>query len=262
MMEKKKDPNSTGPGEDQFCLVVQDLSKKFGGLDALSQVNLKVREGERRGIIGPNGAGKTTFFNLISGELLPTSGRISLFGKDITHIPAHHRAYLGVSRTFQITNLFPKLTVLQNLILAAQALEKTKFVMLRPIQKYSQLYRRADEILGRVGMIEKRKEVVKNLSHGEQRQVEIGMALLGKPRLLLLDEPTAGLAPAESAMMVSMVKTLEKTMTILIIEHDMDVAYELTDFITVLNFGKVLAEGNKEDIQSNKTVQEVYLGTG
>jgi branched-chain amino acid transport system ATP-binding protein len=262
MMEKKKDPNSKSPGKDQFCLVVQDLSKKFGGLDALSQVNLRVREGERRGIIGPNGAGKTTFFNLISGELLPTSGRISLFGKDITHIPAHHRAYLGVSRTFQITNLFPKLTVLQNLILAAQALEKTKFVMLRPIQKYSQLYRRADEILERVGMIEKRKETVKNLSHGEQRQVEIGMALLGEPRLLLLDEPTAGLAPAESAMMVSMVKTLEKTMTILIIEHDMDVAYELTDFITVLNFGKVLAEGNKEDIQSNKTVQEVYLGTG
>ena len=135
MMEKRKDPNSKWPGEDQVCLVVEDLSKKFGGLDALSQVNLKVREGERRGIIGPNGAGKTTFFNLISGELLPTSGRISLFGKDITHIPAHHRAYLGVSRTFQITNLFPKLTVLQNLILAAQALEKTKFVMLRPYSK-------------------------------------------------------------------------------------------------------------------------------
>jgi branched-chain amino acid transport system ATP-binding protein len=262
MMEQRKDPNSTRPDEDPFCLVVEDLSKKFGGLDALSQVNLKVREGERRGIIGPNGAGKTTFFNLISGELLPTSGKISLFGKDITHLPAHRRAYLGISRTFQITNLFPKLTVLQNLILAAQALEKTKFIMLRPIRKYHQLYRRADEILERVGMTEKRKEAVKNLSHGEQRQVEIGMALLGEPRLLLLDEPTAGLAPAESAMMVSMVKTLEKTMTILIIEHDMDVAYELTDFITVLNFGKVLAEGNKEDIQSNKTVQEVYLGTG
>ncbi len=262
MMEKRKDPNSKWASEDQVCLVVEDLSKKFGGLDALSQVNLTVREGERRGIIGPNGAGKTTFFNLISGELLPTSGKISLFGKDITRLPAHHRAYLGVSRTFQITNLFPKLTVLQNLILAAQALEKTKFVMLRSVLKYRQLYRKADDILERVGMVEKRNVAVKNLSHGEQRQVEIGMALLGEPRLLLLDEPTAGLAPAESAMMVSMVKKLEKTITILIIEHDMDVAYELTDFITVLNFGKVLAEGNKEDIQSNKTVQEVYLGTG
>jgi branched-chain amino acid transport system ATP-binding protein len=261
-MEERKVEDLKGSGRDSFCLVVQDLSKKFGGLDALSHVNFAVRAGERRGIIGPNGAGKTTFFNLISGELLPTGGRIALFGKDITHLPAHQRAYLGISRTFQITNLFPKLTVLENLILAAQALEKTKFVMLRPVLKYGQLYRKADGILERVGMAEKRKETVRNLSHGEQRQIEIGMALLGEPRLLLLDEPTAGLAPAESAMMVSMVKALEKTMTILIIEHDMDVAFELTDFITVLNFGKVLAEGNQEEIQSNKTVQEVYLGIG
>lgn len=259
-VENRRGTRSDSPGGDRYCLVVEDLSRKFGGLDALSQVDLKVREGERRGIIGPNGAGKTTFFNLISGELLPTSGKILLFGNEITRTSAHRRAYLGISRTFQITNLFPKLTVIENLVLAAQALEKTKFVMLRPVRKFSQLYRRADEILEKIGMIEKREEIIKNLSHGEQRQIEVGMALIGKPRLLLLDEPTAGLAPAESAMMVSMLKILDRTITILIIEHDMDVAFELADFITVLNFGKVLAEGDKTGIQSNKTVQEVYLG--
>ena len=165
MIENKRDSNSISPNEGQFCLVIEDLSKRFGGLDALSQINLKVREGERRGIIGPNGAGKTTFFNLISGELLPTSGKVLLFGKDITHLSSHRRAYLGISRTFQITNLFPKLTVLENLLLAAQALEKTKFVMLRPIRRFNHLYQKADEILEKIGMIEKKNEIIKNLSH-------------------------------------------------------------------------------------------------
>ncbi len=248
------------PGEDGVCLVVEDLCKKFGGLDAVSQVNLRVREGERRGIIGPNGAGKTTFFNLVSGALLPTSGRILLFGEDITSVPDHRRAYLGLSRTFQITNLFPSLSVVENLVLAAQALEKTKFVMFRPITKFSRLKDRANEILERVGMIERRDELIKNLSHGEQRQIEVAMALIQKPRLLLLDEPTAGLAPGESAILVSMLRKLDRTITILIIEHDMDVAFQLTDFITVLNFGKVLAEGDLASIKANAKVQEVYLG--
>ncbi len=242
------------------CLILDNLSKNFGGLAALSHVNLKVRQGERRGIIGPNGAGKTTLFNLITGELPPTTGRVFFFGRDVTRVPAHRRAYLGISRTFQVTNLFPNLTVLGNLVLAAQALEKTKFFMLRPLKTYKHLYRKADEILAKVGMAEKREEVIKNLSHGEQRQIEVGMALLGEPRLLLLDEPTAGLAPAESAMMVSMLKTLDTAITILIIEHDMDVAFELAELITVLHFGEVLAEGTKEEIHSSKTVQEIYLG--
>ena len=248
------------PGEDGFCLVVEDLCKTFGGLTAVNQVNLKVKVGERRGIIGPNGAGKTTFFNLISGALLPTSGKIFLFGKDITNITAYRRAYLGLSRTFQITNLFNSLTVIENLVLAAQALEKSKFAMFRPITKFDRLYDRAEDILERVGMTERRNERVKNLSHGEQRQIEVGMALIQNPRLLLLDEPTAGLAPAESAILVSMLKKLDRTITILIIEHDMDVAFQLTDYITVLNFGKLLAEGDLASIKANAKVQEVYLG--
>ncbi len=245
---------------DQPALILENLSKNFGGLEAVSQINLKVHKGERKGIIGPNGAGKTTLFNLISGDLLPTSGKIFLFGEDITKIPNHHRAYLGISRTFQITNLFSKLTVLENLVLAAQALEKTKFVMLRPLKNYKHLYQKAEEVLVKMGMLEKRNEVIKNLSHGEQRQIEVAMALLGKPRLLLLDEPTAGLAPAESSTMVSMLKNLDNTITMIIIEHDMDVAFELTDRISVLNFGRVLADGSKEEIRANETVQEIYLG--
>lgn len=251
-----------GTSTDPFCLTLENLSKNFDGLEAVSQLNLKVRKGERRGIIGPNGAGKTTLFNLIGGNLKPSGGKILLFGKDITHVPTHHRAYLGISRTFQITNLFPKLTVLENLVLAAQALEKTKFVMMRPVTKFKHLYNKVDEILAKVGIVEKRHEVIRTLSYGEQRQTEVAMALLGEPQLLLLDEPTAGLAPAESSVMVSLLKALDKTITILIIEHDMDVAFELSDLITVLNFGKVLADGTKEEIRSNETVQQIYLGCG
>jgi branched-chain amino acid transport system ATP-binding protein len=259
-MEPRRSTDLEGPVENVACLTLENLSKNFGGLEAVSQVNLRVGQGERRAILGPNGAGKTTLFHLISGELQPTKGRIVLLGKDITKIPAHHRAYLGISRTFQITNLFPQLTVLDNLILAAQALEKTKFAMFRPVTSFNHLYRKVDEILEKVGMTEKREDIIKTLSYGEQRQIEVAMALLGRPRLLLLDEPTAGLAPAESSMMVSMLKSLDRTITILIIEHDMDVAFEIADRITVLNFGKTLAEGDKEEIRANEAIQRTYFG--
>ena len=259
-MATRKDygPRET-PG-DQPCLILGDLSKHFGGLEAVSHANLTVQMGERRGIIGPNGAGKTTLFNLIAGEFPPTSGKIFFFGRDITKVPAHRRAYLGIARTFQITNLFFNLSVIDNFFLAAQALKRTKFALLRPAMSFKHLYDKADEILTKVGIIEKRNEIVKNLSHGEQRQIEVGMALLGEPRLLLLDEPTAGLAPAESSMIVSLLKTLDKKITLLIIEHDMDVAFELSDRITVLNLGKVLAEGAKGEIQASEIVQKTYLG--
>lgn len=252
--------NSQGAMLNSVCLSLENLSKNFAGLNAVNQVNLTVRQGERKAILGPNGAGKTTLFNLISGESRPSSGKIFLFGQDITKMPANRRAYLGISRTFQITNLFPQLSILDNLILAAQALEKTKFCMFRPITSFKHLYRRVDDILAKVGMIDKREKITKNLSYGEQRQIEVAMALLGAPRLLLLDEPTAGLAPAESAIMVSMIKNLDKEITILMIEHDMDVAFEIADQVTVLNFGEVLAEGTKEDIQADDTIQRIYLG--
>jgi len=246
--------------EDKLCLVLREFSKNFEGLEAVNKVSLKVEFGERRGVIGPNGAGKTTLFNLIAGELPPSSGKIFLFGEDITKMPAHRRAYLGIARTFQITNLFLNMNVIDNFFLASQALTKTKFDLLRPIGIHKQHYEKSEEILEKVGMIEKRNEVVKNLSHGEQRQIEIGMALLGEPRLLLLDEPTAGLAPAESSLVVSLLKTLDKSITLLIIEHDMDVTFELADRITVLNLGKILAEGTLEEIRSSEIVQKTYLG--
>lgn len=246
--------------ESVCCLAVDRLSKSFGGLKAVNSVDLAVKEGERRAIIGPNGAGKTTLFNLISGELAPSTGKIIFFGRDVTRMPVHRRAYLGMARTFQITNLFPNLTVMENLLLAAQALEATKFSMHRPITSYRHLFESAKWILKSVEMSEKADEVVRNLSHGEQRQIEVGLALIGRPRLLLFDEPTAGLSPGETTMMVSLLKRLDPATTMLIIEHDMDVAFELADNITVLHYGEIIADGSRDIIKSNRMVQEIYLG--
>jgi branched-chain amino acid transport system ATP-binding protein len=242
------------------ALSVRELSKVFGGLRAVENVALTVIPGERRALIGPNGAGKTTLFNLISGDLPPTRGRISLFGQDVTHLSPHRRAALGVARTYQITNLFPSLTVLENLLLAAQALERTKLVLFRPITSYAHLYVRSRATLESVGLGDKEGEVVKNLSHGEQRQMEIAVALAARPRLLLLDEPTAGLSPGESRMMTALLKQLDDGITLIVIEHDMDVAFALTDRVTVLHNGSVVADGSRDDVKANPLVREIYLG--
>ncbi len=246
---------------DTVCLALQDLTKNFGGLTAVDHVDLEVRPGERRGIIGPNGAGKTTLFNLICGEFPPSGGRIVHFGKDVTRIPVYKRIALGIARTFQITNLFPNLTVLQNVLLAAQGLERTKYVMYLPISSFNHLYEKSKSRLEEVELWEKRDVLIKNLSHGDQRQIEVCLALIGQPRLLLLDEPTAGLSPAETLSFTTMLKKLDRDMTILLIEHDMDVAFEFAENITVLYQGGLIASGTKEDIKANKTVQEIYLGT-
>jgi len=243
------------------ALNVQGLSKAFGGLKAVAGVGLSVTPGERRALIGPNGAGKTTLFNLISGDLPPTAGRIALFGRDVTHLPPDRRAALGLARTYQITNLFPSLTVLDNLLLAVQALERTKLVMFRPVTSYTHLYGRARATLESVGLGEKEAEFVKNLSHGEQRQMEIAMALAARPRLLLLDEPTAGLSPAESRMMTELLKRLNSGITLIVIEHDMDVAFALTDRVTVLHNGSVVADGTGDEVKTNPLVREIYLGS-
>jgi branched-chain amino acid transport system ATP-binding protein len=242
------------------ALTLSGVSRVFGGLRAVDRVNLEVQSGERRAIIGPNGAGKTSLFNLISGELPPSEGRITLFGRDITRFPAHRRAALGLGRTYQITNLFPRLTVLENCLLAAQALSPTKLHLHRGLHRYPALFERAREVLGAVGLAVKQRETVRSLSYGEQRQLEIALALAGAPKLLLLDEPTAGLSPAESQAMVALVRTLDPAITVLIIEHDMDVAFALTDRITVLHFGRVVAEGLKESVKADPLVQEIYLG--
>ena len=243
-----------------LALSLSGVSKAFGGLCAVDGVSLDVTPGERRAIIGPNGAGKTTLFSLISGEQPPTDGRITLFGRDVTRLPPHRRAALGMARTYQITNLFPRLTVLENCLLAVQALKPTKFHLHRALSRYPGLFERARSALEAVGLAGKDGETVRNLSHGEQRQLEIALALAGAPKLLLLDEPTAGLSPAESHLMTGLLKTLDPTITILVIEHDMDVAFELTKRVTVLHFGKVIADGLGDEVKANPLVQEIYLG--
>ncbi len=243
-----------------LALRLTGVSKSFGGLMAVGGVSLDVAPGERRAIIGPNGAGKTTLFSLISGEALPSGGRIELFGRDITTLPPHRRAALGLARTYQITNLFPRLTVLDNCVLAAQALLPIKFHAHRALSRYPAVLDRARQVLDAVGLGAKAGATVRDLSHGEQRQLEIALALAGSPRLLLLDEPTAGLSPAESALMTALLRTLDPGITLLIIEHDMDVAFQLTDRITVLHYGQVVADGLREDVTRNPLVQEIYLG--
>jgi len=247
---------------DHFALSLSNVSKAFGGLRALDGVSLEVKSGERRAIIGPNGAGKTTLFHLVSGELPPTEGRIMLFGRDVTRLPSHRRAALGLARTYQITNLFPRLTVLENCLLAVQALLPTKLHLHRAMSRYVALFERARSVLDAVGLTGKEGETVRNLSHGEQRQLEIALALAGAPKLLLLDEPTAGLSPAESHLMTALLKQLDPAITIMIIEHDMDVAFELTNRVTVLHFGKVVADGLGDEVKANPLVQEIYLGAG
>ena len=243
------------------ALSLAGLSKEFGGLRAVDGVSLEVAPGERRAIIGPNGAGKTTLFSLISGETRPSRGRISLFGLDVTRFSPHRRAGLGLARTYQITNLFPRLTALESCLLAVQALTGAKFHLHRDMRRYPAFFERARAVLAAVGLGEQTDEVVRNLSHGEQRQLEIALALAGSPRLLLLDEPTAGLSPAESHAMTALLKTLDPAMTVLVIEHDMDVAFALTDRITVLHYGKVVADGLSGEVKANALVQEIYLGT-
>ncbi len=241
-------------------LRLEGVAKHFGGLRAVDGVSLSVRPGERRALIGPNGAGKTTLFNLVAGSLPVTGGTIRLFGTNVTGAPPHRRAALGLARTFQVTNLFLGLTVLENCLLAVQALTSTRFSMLRPVGGYAELHARARAILVAVGLAGVDGAIVANLSHGEQRQLEIGLALAGKPRLLLLDEPTAGLSPAESRLMADLLAGLDRAVTVLMIEHDMDIALALASRVTVLHQGRVIADGSRDEIRSDPQVREIYLG--
>jgi len=254
-METGKTENSSA-----ISLDCDGLTKQFGGLEAVKGVTLAVRVGERRAIIGPNGAGKTTLFRLISGEMPATSGCIRLFGREITFLSASRRAHLGLGRTFQITNLFNTMTVLDNLVVATMGLKGTKLVMWRSLSAYRELYEKAEAALANIGMFEKRREIVKNLSYGEQRQIEISLALISNPGVLLLDEPTAGLSPADAVMMTRVIQKLDPAITILIIEHNMDVAFQVADRISVLHQGSLFAEGDAREIRNNLQVQEIYFG--
>jgi branched-chain amino acid transport system ATP-binding protein len=239
---------------------LEGVSRAFGGLRAVDAVSLAVRPGERRALIGPNGAGKTTLFNLIAGTIPVTSGSIRLFGRDVTGVAPHRRAALGLARTFQINNLFPALTVLENCLLAVQALTPAKFSMFRPLDAYTKLAERARATLGLVGLDDRIGATVRNLSHGEQRQLEIALALAGQPKVLLLDEPTAGLSPAESQHMARLLRTLDPAITVLMIEHDMDIALEMAEHVTVLHYGRVIADGLRDDVKADPLVREIYLG--
>jgi branched-chain amino acid transport system ATP-binding protein len=242
------------------ALRLDGVSRAFGGLQAVDAVTLTVQPGERRALIGPNGAGKTTLFNLISGAMPVSAGRIRLFGRDVTGAPAHRRAALGLARTFQITNLFPDLTVLENCLLAVQAHSPVRFSMLRPVGRYPALLERAQAALARLELQALAGAVVRNLSHGEQRQLEIALALAGQPRVLLLDEPTAGLSPAESRLMAGLLRRLDPAITVLMIEHDMDIALELSEMVAVLHYGRVIADGPREQVKADPQVKEIYLG--
>jgi len=241
-------------------LVLKGVSRSFGSLKAVNDIHLSVEHGDRCALIGPNGAGKTTLINLISGELHATAGQIFHCGEEVTGLPPHRRAALGIARTFQITNLFPNLTVGESILLACQALEKTKFVIFRPLVSYRGYLDKALDLLKQFDLYEKKNLLIKNLSHGDHRQIEVALALAGQPRLLLLDEPAAGLSLSESHDLTRRLTNLDPAITLIIIEHDLDVAFEVADHIVVMHQGKKLAEGSREEIKKNPVVQQIYLG--
>jgi branched-chain amino acid transport system ATP-binding protein len=238
------------------------LSKSFGGLHAVRGVTLRIMRGDRKAIIGPNGAGKTTLFNVITGIHPATSGEVVLFGQNVTAWPSHRRTALGMARTFQVTSLFPKLTVLDNVLLAIKGLRPSKFVMWRYLSSYRDVYEKAYRLLEEAQFLDRKDVEVRNLSHGEQRQLEIVLGLASDPKILLLDEPAAGLSSGESAEMAKFLAKLDPNLAILLIEHDMDVVFDVADQISVLHFGEVLETGTPEQIHNSQRVQEIYLGTG
>ena len=241
-------------------LLIEGLTRYFGALSALNGVSLMIAPRERRAIIGPNGAGKTTLFNLITGHLAPSTGRIRFDGAPITGLPPHAVARRGISRSFQRTNLFPKLSMLENLRLAAAADGRGSYDLFGSIERYRAPLDRARAVAESVGLLGRLEEVAGRLSYGEQRQLEVGVALATSPKLLLLDEPTAGMSPEETQRMTRMLEGLPREVTLLIIEHDMDVVSSLADRVTVLHYGEVLAEGTFDEVKADPRVYEVYLG--
>jgi branched-chain amino acid transport system ATP-binding protein len=243
------------------ALSVTDISRNFEGVQALAHVSFEVTPGERRLIIGPNGAGKTTLFNILAGSYAASSGRVALFGRDITRLPAYARARLGLSRTFQITNLFYRLTVRENILLALQAGKGASSPLLRMLRQDRALLARADALLEQWKLGEFAREAAQDISYGQQRQLDILLAIAVAPKVLLLDEPTAGLSAAEVPRVLTILRSLPRDTTVLMIEHDMDVAFEIADRITVLHQGRLLADDNVAAIRNNPQVAEIYLGS-
>ncbi len=253
-------PASSRGAASAPILKTELLTVRFGGLAALSNVNFEIRRSEVRAIIGPNGAGKSTFFNCLTGALRPTGGRIIFDGQDITGLPPNMISQMGIARSYQITNILPNATALENVRIAAQS-RRHGWNMAKHHGAFPDINEKAEKALASVGLLGKADELAANLSHGEQRNLEIGIALATEPTLLCLDEPTAGMSASETHDTMQLVRRIAKNLTILIVEHDMQVVMELCHRITVLHYGEILADGTPAEIQRNLKVQEVYLKT-
>jgi branched-chain amino acid transport system ATP-binding protein len=242
------------------ALQITGLSKSFGGLPAISDVTLSVAPGERRLIIGPNGAGKTTLFNLITGDLARDSGTVSLFGDDVTRLAPHRRAHRGLARTYQIITLFARDTLEHNVLLSLLGLSRLRWKTLAALARHADLYEEARRVLGLVGLRHLAQRPIGEVAYGEKRRVEIAMALAQKPRLLLLDEPLAGLSREERSAMKDLITGIPREVTVVMIEHDMDTALDLAERITVLHYGKIIVEGTRAEVVADPKTREVYLG--
>jgi branched-chain amino acid transport system ATP-binding protein len=255
-----RSPVDVRGAEPTPILKTEGLTVRFGGLSALSQVNFTAMPNEVRAIIGPNGAGKSTFFNCLTGVLRPSGGRIIFKGDDITGLPSNAISQKGIARSYQITNILPNATVFENARIAAQS-RRHSWNMISHHNALADINQKAEQALHAVGLLGKASEIASNLSHGEQRNLEIGIALATEPKLLCLDEPTAGMSQAETEETKELVRRIAKDLTILIVEHDMQMVMELCHRITVLHYGSILAEGTPAEIQENPKVLEVYLKT-
>ena len=248
--------------EERIILEGRGLRKEFGGLVAVCDVDLRVQTGDLHAIIGPNGAGKTTLFNLLTGTLKPTRGTVIFKGQDITNVPLHRRVHLGIGRSFQITNIFPNLTVLENVRLAAQALGPDSFKFWMNFRRYRQYVTTAMDALAEVGLADKAAALAAALPHGDQRKLELAIMLASDAELLLLDEPTAGMATEQVPPLMQTIQRIQRSTrkTIMLVEHNMNVVMNVSDRITVMHQGAVLAEGTPGEITRNETVQRAYLG--
>jgi branched-chain amino acid transport system ATP-binding protein len=242
------------------AIQTENLCKSFGGLHAVVDVSLAIAPGERRALIGPNGAGKTTLFHCIAGTHRPTSGRVLLTGKDISNFAENRRTALGMSRTFQISNICTDLSVRENLLLAALGNDRRKWLMIRAAESFPDINARVERSIANNGLATRADELVKFLSYGERRQLELALALISDPKVLLLDEPCAGLSPSERQRFSQIISTLPRDITLLMIEHDIDIALALADRVTVLHRGRVILDGTPGEVQKDEQVREVYFG--
>ena len=240
---------------------VANLRKAFGGLTVTEDVSLTIRSGERRLIIGPNGAGKTTLFNQISGDMRPNSGQIKLFGRDITRLPPYKRAHCGLSRTYQIITLFAGDTIQHNVSLGLLGLRLSRWQMWRPMSFYADIASEARRTLDMVGLLHLANHPISDVAYGERRRVELAIALAQRPRVLLLDEPLAGLSNTERSAVKSLIASIPRETTIVMIEHDMDTALDLAETVTLLNYGRVIVDGKRDAVIADERTREVYLGT-